>query len=106
MTWPNVPTADTELHDRIVIASAAVTGVAAARLRDDPKGGALLLEDYHQQMRARGVSEARAWQLLFTASMQWGLAMLPDSAEANSLSQEDLLQKMALGVARRMAGLT
>lgn len=50
-------------------AGRAVIGVVNARLRADEKDAATVLMDYMRRTLARGVSDQRAWSLLFAAAV-------------------------------------
>ncbi|HEY5787155.1 MAG TPA: hypothetical protein VIT65_20505 [Microlunatus sp.] len=78
----------------IVIAS------VSASLRDNPDDAALVLAQYHQEAQAQGIKPTTAWALLFSASVIVLAGEVRDQAESYEVKERDILQSIALEVAR------
>lgn len=84
-------------------AQMTVAGLAGARARDNSDDAAVLLIDYHQEAQRLGLDSSQAWQVLFVASLNWALSLVPDAAELREMTAGELISDRALLAARRLA---
>lgn len=73
-----------------------IPGVLAARHRGDREDVVTLLDAYFAAARQRGISQQKAWSVLFSATMAQMSAALTDLSAANPGSTvEETIQRLA-----------
>jgi len=82
-------------------ATETVFGIANARLRGNEDDAAAVLTDYIRNTLARGVTDNRAWSLLFAAAVGQFTELLDHRAAEHNRSADEDLQALSLEHARR-----